>query len=183
MLMRLSELGCRALIEIAFESISVRRQVGYLTGRRMAGRSQHVCNRFSKRCWTNQRHYCLRCTCRKQILHWVCCWLQQATDMLRWVQVLNKVNRRSQSVKVIPSQLCSASQKSRRCTSEYAGGLRLTSQEISLTMIVPWVTEFKKMVYHALILQSWICLFTKSLEMPCGTIQEQSMNVYCGSID
>jgi len=31
MLMRTSELGCRALIEIAFESISVRRQVGYLT--------------------------------------------------------------------------------------------------------------------------------------------------------
>jgi len=31
MLMRISELGCRALIEIVFESISVRRQVGYLT--------------------------------------------------------------------------------------------------------------------------------------------------------
>jgi len=31
MLIRTSELGCRALIEIAFESISVRRQVGYLT--------------------------------------------------------------------------------------------------------------------------------------------------------
>ena len=30
-LMRVSELGCWALIEIVFESISVRRQVGYLT--------------------------------------------------------------------------------------------------------------------------------------------------------
>jgi len=31
MLIRTSKLGCRALIEIAFESISVHRQVGYLT--------------------------------------------------------------------------------------------------------------------------------------------------------
>jgi len=31
MLIRTSELGCRALIEIVFKSISVRRQVGYLT--------------------------------------------------------------------------------------------------------------------------------------------------------
>jgi len=36
MLMRISELGCRALIEIVFESISVRRQVGYLTATSLA---------------------------------------------------------------------------------------------------------------------------------------------------
>jgi len=39
MLMCISELGCRALIEIAFESLSVRRQVGYLTGPPICQRS------------------------------------------------------------------------------------------------------------------------------------------------
>jgi len=37
MLIRTSELGCRALIEIAFESVSVRRQVGHLTLLQLCG--------------------------------------------------------------------------------------------------------------------------------------------------
>jgi len=41
MLMRISELGCRALIEIVFESISVRRQVGYLTPSPAIDRRSH----------------------------------------------------------------------------------------------------------------------------------------------